>query len=113
TNTMRNMTSNIGSELVLSGTQVALGFAPEDEIDTERPLRERLMRRLRETFRPEFLNRIDEIIVFHKLSEEQLEQITTLLLEDTKRKAHAQGVNVEFAPEARSEEHTSELQSRE
>jgi ATP-dependent Clp protease ATP-binding subunit ClpC len=100
TNTVLIMTSNVGSELVLSGTQGALGFAPEDESDTERPLRERLMRRLRETFRPEFLNRIDEIIVFHKLSEEQLEQITTLLLEDTKRKAHAQGVNVEFAPEA-------------
>ena len=100
TNTVLIMTSNVGSELVLSGTQGALGFAPEDESDTERPLRERLMRRLRETFRPEFLNRIDEIIVFHKLSEEQMEQITTLLLEDTKRKAHAQGVNVEFAPEA-------------
>jgi len=100
TNTVLIMTSNIGSELITSGTQGALGFAPADEADTDRPLRERLMRRLREQFRPEFLNRIDEIIVFRKLAAEQLEQITSLLLEQTKRRAHAQDVTVEFTPEA-------------
>ncbi|GAB2958800.1 ATP-dependent Clp protease ATP-binding subunit [Amycolatopsis acidiphila] len=99
-NTVLIMTSNIGSELIVSGTQGALGFGRADESDTERPLRERLMRRLRETFRPEFLNRIDEIIVFRKLEAEQLEQITELLLEQTKRRAHAQDVTVEFTPEA-------------
>ncbi|EIE98178.1 ATP-dependent Clp protease ATP-binding subunit [Saccharomonospora glauca] len=100
TNTVLIMTSNIGSELVLSGTQGSLGFAPQDEGEAENPLRERLMRRLRENFRPEFLNRIDEIIVFRKLSSEQLQQVTRLLLEETRRKAHAQGVDVEFSPEA-------------
>ncbi len=100
TNTVLIMTSNIGSELVLSGTQGALGFAPPREDDTEAPLRERLMRRLREHFRPEFLNRIDEIIVFRKLSAEQLQQITSLLLEETRRKAHAQDVEVRVEPEA-------------
>jgi ATP-dependent Clp protease ATP-binding subunit ClpC len=100
TNTVLIMTSNIGSELVLSGTQGAIGFSPKDEEQVDEPLRERLMRRLRDNFRPEFLNRIDEIIVFRKLSAEQLQQITTLLLEETRRKAHAQGVDVEFAPEA-------------
>ncbi|WP_199430121.1 ATP-dependent Clp protease ATP-binding subunit [Qaidamihabitans albus] len=94
-NTVLIMTSNIGSELVLSGTQGALGFAPPRESDTEQPLRDRLMRRLRESFRPEFLNRIDEIIVFRRLSAEQLQRITTLLLEETRRKAHAQDVEVE------------------
>jgi ATP-dependent Clp protease ATP-binding subunit ClpC len=100
TNTVLIMTSNIGSELVLSGTQGALGFAPPSEDDTEGPLRERLMRRLRESFRPEFLNRVDEIIVFRKLSSEQLQQITSLLLEDTRRKAHAQDVDVDVDDEA-------------
>jgi ATP-dependent Clp protease ATP-binding subunit ClpC len=99
-NTVLIMTSNIGSELIASSTQGALGFASAAEPDTERPLRERLLRRLREDFRPEFLNRIDEIIVFRKLAAEQLEQITELLLERTKRRAHAQGVTVEFSPEA-------------
>ena len=83
-NTVLIMTSNIGSELMVSSTQWALGFAPASETDTERPVRERLMRRLRDEFRPEFLNRIDDIIVFRRLVHEQLRQITELLLEDTK-----------------------------
>jgi ATP-dependent Clp protease ATP-binding subunit ClpC len=96
TNTVLIMTSNLGSELIVSGTQGALGFTPEREDETDRPLRERLMRKLRESFRPEFLNRIDDIIVFRRLEADQLNRITELLLEDTKRRAHAQDVDVEF-----------------
>ncbi|UQS24147.1 ATP-dependent Clp protease ATP-binding subunit [Amycolatopsis thermalba] len=99
TNTVLIMTSNIGSEIISSSTQGALGFGT-DRGDAEGPLRDRLMRRLRESFRPEFLNRIDEIIVFRKLAVRQLEQITELMLEQTKRRAHAQGITLEFTPEA-------------
>jgi ATP-dependent Clp protease ATP-binding subunit ClpC len=100
TNTVIIMTSNIGSDLVTSSTQGALGFTPVDERDTEQPLRERLMRRLRETFRPEFLNRIDEIIVFRRLEAEQLHRITELMLEHTKRRAHAQNIDLDVTPDA-------------
>ncbi|MCP2254057.1 ATP-dependent Clp protease ATP-binding subunit ClpC [Prauserella aidingensis] len=100
TNTVLIMTSNIGSELVLSGTQGALGFAAASGDDGDEPLRERLMRRLRDNFRPEFLNRIDEIIVFRKLTSDQLEQVTSLLLEETRRKARAQDVEVDVTQEA-------------
>jgi ATP-dependent Clp protease ATP-binding subunit ClpC len=99
-NTVLIMTSNIGSELIVSSTAGALGFAPPREDDTERPLRERLMRKLRENFRPEFLNRIDETIVFRRLESDQLNRITELLLERTKRRAHAQDIELEFSPEA-------------
>ena len=58
------------------------------------------MQRLRESFRPEFLNRIDEIIVFRHLDETQLRQITSLLLEETTRRLHAQAITVEFTTEA-------------
>ncbi|GAA1232304.1 hypothetical protein GCM10009676_14330 [Prauserella halophila] len=58
------------------------------------------MRRLRDNFRPEFLNRIDEIIVFRKLTSEQLEQVTSLLLEETRRKARAQDVEVDVSEDA-------------
>ena len=58
------------------------------------------MRRLRESFRPEFLNRIDEIIVFTQLSLEELRQITRLQLERTRRRLHAQGVFVYFTQPA-------------
>ena len=58
------------------------------------------MRRLRESFRPEFLNRIDEIVVFQQLETDQLAQITRLLLEETRRRLSAQGIEVEFTDEA-------------
>src|SRR5262249_57553403 len=60
----------------------------------------RVMSRLRESFRPEFLNRIDEIIVFRHLDETQLRQITSLLLEETTRRLHAQDISVDFTTEA-------------
>ena len=60
------------------------------------------MRRLQENFRPEFLNRIDEIIIFRRLEAEQLRQITELLLEETRRRLHAQDIQVEFTTGRRS-----------
>ena len=54
----------------------------------------------REAFRPEFLNRIDEIVVFQQLDTSQLERITDLMLEDTRRRLRAQDIDVEFTPEA-------------
>ena len=61
-------------------------------------LRDRLMRRLQEHFRPEFLNRIDEIIIFRRLEAEQLRQITELLLEETRRRLHAQDIDGRVHP---------------
>ncbi|SCF23749.1 ATP-dependent Clp protease ATP-binding subunit ClpC [Micromonospora viridifaciens] len=95
-NTVLIMTSNLGSELI-TGTQRTVGFAtgePGQQEATE--LRERLMRRLQENFRPEFLNRIDEIIIFQRLEAQQLRQITELLLEETRRRLHAQDIQVDF-----------------
>ncbi|MCT2582901.1 ATP-dependent Clp protease ATP-binding subunit [Actinophytocola gossypii] len=99
-NTVLVMTSNLGSELITAGTQGALGFTPSNEGDTDKQLRDRLMRVLRDSFRPEFLNRIDEIIVFRRLEEEQLRRITELMLEQTRRRAHAQDIELEFTDAA-------------
>ncbi|MFI2713712.1 ATP-dependent Clp protease ATP-binding subunit [Micromonospora sp. NPDC018662] len=96
-NTVLIMTSNLGSELI-TGTQRTVGFAtgePGEQESTE--LRERLMRRLQENFRPEFLNRIDEVIIFQRLEAEQLREITGLLLEETRRRLHAQDIQVEIS----------------
>ncbi|MDG4819790.1 ATP-dependent Clp protease ATP-binding subunit [Micromonospora sp. WMMD956] len=96
-NTVLIMTSNLGSELI-TGSQRAVGFGA-GEPGTEREsdeLRERLMRRLQENFRPEFLNRIDEVIIFRRLEQQQLRQITELLLEETRRRLHAQDIDVAF-----------------
>ncbi|KWW99587.1 ATP-dependent Clp protease ATP-binding subunit [Carbonactinospora thermoautotrophica] len=86
-NTVVIMTSNLGADLIMArgGDPAALA-----------ELRETLMRLLQRAFRPEFLNRIDEIIIFRGLDREQLRQITGLLLEDTRRRLHAQNVTLEL-----------------
>jgi len=80
-----------------------LGFAGDraaSEAGQQDAMQEQLMRTLRESFRPEFLNRIDEIIVFNQLSREELRQITRLQLERTRRRLHAQDVVVHFTQPA-------------
>ena len=63
-------------------------------------LKEELMELLRGSFRPEFINRIDEIIVFRALTDEQLAEITKLLLDRLSRRLRAQRIEVEFSEEA-------------
>ncbi|HVT66863.1 MAG TPA: ATP-dependent Clp protease ATP-binding subunit [Trebonia sp.] len=94
-NTVVIMTSNLGSEVI---GRRRLGF--DGGTDSGGDLQNRVMGRLREAFRPEFLNRIDEIIVFRQLDEPQLRQITSLLLEETTRRLHAQDISVDFTGEA-------------
>ncbi|WP_031468510.1 ATP-dependent Clp protease ATP-binding subunit [Sciscionella sediminilitoris] len=92
-NTVLIMTSNLGSEII-SSRGGALGFRGESE--DQQPLRDRLMGKLRESFRPEFLNRIDEVVVFRRLDSEQLHTITGLLLQDTRDRLAGLGIGVEF-----------------
>lgn len=76
------MTSNLGSDVILhSGTRKSIGFEDEDARGTEEAgVREQVMQMLKDHFRPEFLNRIDEILVFHSLSEEEIGEIVELQL---------------------------------
>ncbi|MEQ4303525.1 ATP-dependent Clp protease ATP-binding subunit [Plantactinospora sp. B6F1] len=100
-NSVLIMTSNLGSELI-TGTQRSFGFGggAGDSVEEENTeLRDRLMRRLQEQFRPEFLNRVDEVIIFRRLETEQLRQITELLLNETRRRLHAQDIEVDFTTE--------------
>ncbi|MGX4688947.1 ATP-dependent Clp protease ATP-binding subunit [Streptomyces sp. JNUCC 63] len=99
TNTVIVMTSNLGSEAI-TRRGAGIGFGAGGAEADEEARREQILRPLREHFRPEFLNRIDEIVVFRQLTGEQLRQITDLLLEKTRRLLHAQGVAVEFTDAA-------------
>ena len=76
-NTVVIMTSNVGSETI---AKQPLGFTAQMGSAEGADLEQRLLEELRKAFRPEFLNRVDEIIVFKRLTEEQLEQIVDLLL---------------------------------
>ncbi|MDF3298657.1 ATP-dependent Clp protease ATP-binding subunit [Streptomyces tropicalis] len=99
THTVIVMTSNLGSEAV-SRRGAGIGFGAGDGEADEEARREQVLRPLREHFRPEFLNRIDEIVAFRRLSPEELRQITQLLLEGTRRLLKAQGVGVDFTEAA-------------
>ena len=95
-NTIIIMTSNVGASTIKK--QKALGFAiGDDENENEYELmKENVMEELKRSFRPEFLNRIDDIIVFHKLKEEDLEQIVALMLEFVTDRLNNQDINISF-----------------
>jgi ATP-dependent Clp protease ATP-binding subunit ClpC len=96
-NTIVVLTSNVGADALAYRTTV--GFT-RGEDEAARSMREQAMEALRGAFRPEFLNRIDEIVVFHALSREQMGGIVERLLESTRRKLHGQGVTLEVTPAA-------------
>ena len=85
------MTSNLGAHMIQDAARTKTGY---DELKTQ------LMDVLRQSFRPEFINRIDEIIVFRALTDAQLVQITGLLLDRLARRLHAQRIEVVFTDDA-------------
>jgi ATP-dependent Clp protease ATP-binding subunit ClpC len=102
-NTVVIMTSNLGSEF-LASKGGALGFTAGSSegngYGSEKALRDRVMGRLRESMRPEFLNRIDEILLFRKLDREQLRAIVRLQLARTEARLAAQGISLAVTEEA-------------
>ncbi|CAN5757146.1 ATP-dependent chaperone ClpB [soil metagenome] len=93
-NTVVIMTSNVGSQYITA-------YAGRDEQPYEQ-MKQQVTESLRAVFRPEFLNRIEEIIVFHALSEEDLSQIVELLLNDLSRRLSEHELELELTPAARS-----------
>ncbi|MCZ4550960.1 ATP-dependent Clp protease ATP-binding subunit [Gordonia rubripertincta] len=98
-NTVLIMTSNLGSDII-SSKSGGLGFNSGVTGAAEKPMREKVMGRLRESMRPEFLNRIDEIVIFRKLDTVQLHEITDLLLADSRKRLGAKGIEIEFSSAA-------------
>ncbi|WP_285113663.1 ATP-dependent Clp protease ATP-binding subunit [Leifsonia sp. fls2-241-R2A-40a] len=100
-NTVVIMTSNLGSEFLASRSG-ALGFVPagSDGFASEKDIRDRVMGKLREAMRPEFLNRIDEIVLFRKLDAEQLRDIVRLLLNATASRLSAREIAFEVTDAA-------------
>jgi ATP-dependent Clp protease ATP-binding subunit ClpC len=96
------MTSNLGSEFLASRSG-ALGFVASDSANgfgSDKDLRGRVMGKLREAMRPEFLNRIDEIVLFRKLEATQLQQIVRLLLGATEKRLAARDIHLVVADDA-------------
>ena len=91
-NTVIIMTSNIGSEQLLEGIQ-------DDKIPDD--VRQNVLTSLRRNFRPEFLNRVDEIVVFKPLSLDEIEQIVDLLIDQLRLRLNERGIKLELTEPAR------------
>lgn len=103
-NTIIIMTSNIGARLITEKQQERLGFATAGETDAaehdfERT-KELVMGELKKVFRPEFINRVDDIIVFHKLLHEDIQRIAGKMLEGLQKQLSDMEIAVEFTPAA-------------
>ncbi|PIR47941.1 type VI secretion system ATPase TssH [Candidatus Uhrbacteria bacterium CG10_big_fil_rev_8_21_14_0_10_50_16] len=109
-NTVIVMTSNIGSDIILdSGTRSTIGFNGESDTvadtatsrqDTE--LHEKIMHLIKQQFRPEFLNRIDDIIIFHSLGKKEIRKIVDLQVARVAERVELQGLTLEVSDKAKT-----------
>ena len=102
-NTVIIMTSNVGARLITD--KKSLGFSHADEKSDEQKdyeaTKKEVMDELKREFRPEFLNRIDEIIVFHKLNDDEISKIIDIMLEEVKKRLNSQKYQIVFTPEVK------------
>jgi ATP-dependent Clp protease ATP-binding subunit ClpC len=102
-NTVVIMTSNVGANLIRKESR--MGFKPEGMATAAtkdyEAMKERVMEELKRTFRPEFLNRVDEIIVFHSLNEEHIKRIVGLMLKSVTKRIAEYGLYLEFTDTAK------------
>jgi ATP-dependent Clp protease ATP-binding subunit ClpC len=97
-NTVLIMTSNLGTADL---RKVNLGFGKNDEAVSYERMKEKVNDALKQHFRPEFLNRIDETIVFHELSKEEVVEIVDLMMKRVANQLESQGIGIELTQEAK------------
>ena len=93
------MTSNVGANYIKK--QPVMGFQPADEEKNYENMKNRLLDELKKTFRPEFLNRVDDLIVFKSLTEEDISHIVNLMLEDLAKRVSDYGLQLDVSKEAK------------
>ncbi len=95
-NTVIIMTSNVGSEYLMN-------LSKEEFEKNYDKIKEQIMEELKKRFRPEFLNRIDEIIIFHPLAEEEIKRIVDLLISKLNKRLEERGIKIKLTEEAKTE----------
>jgi ATP-dependent Clp protease ATP-binding subunit ClpA len=98
-NTIIIMTSNIGSEYIAK--MAPLGFVKEEK-ESHQSLKEKVLEVLKEKFRPEFLNRIDEIIIFNYLGEKEIQKIVEIELEKVAKRLLKKGIKINVLKSAKT-----------
>jgi ATP-dependent Clp protease ATP-binding subunit ClpC len=95
------MTSNLGTRDIQKGPGIGFAVKPDERMSYDR-MKEKVMEELKRSFRPEFLNRIDEVIVFHSLSREDVKSIVDLMMKRVREQLKAKDVDIELTDAAKS-----------
>ena len=98
-NTVIIMTSNVGARLI-TDKKISFGFSGSEDDNTD--VKEKVLGELKTTFRPEFLNRVDDVIVFSKLTKPQIENIAEKMLVNLAKRVENIGIKLEFADAVKS-----------
>ena len=99
-NTIIIMTSNVGARLITE-KKSSLGFFADNSSESDKEkLKETVMAELKKVFKPEFLNRVDDIIVFNKLTEKDINLIAKNMLKDVKNRAQSLNIEIDFTEKA-------------
>jgi ATP-dependent Clp protease ATP-binding subunit ClpC len=97
-NTILIMTSNVGAEMFM-GT--GMGFTPKDDLEDFESIKKGLLAEVRNLFRPEFLNRLDDIVVFKPLTKEDITHIVDIEFKGIQERLEERGINITLSPEAK------------
>ncbi|MGH2555932.1 MAG: AAA family ATPase, partial [Actinomycetota bacterium] len=100
-NTVIIMTSNLGTRDIQKGASIGFAAKADEQMTYDR-MKERVMEELKRSFRPEFLNRIDEVIVFHSLSREDVKAIVDLMMKRVREQLKAKDVEIELTDDAKN-----------
>ncbi|MBQ9298656.1 MAG: ATP-dependent Clp protease ATP-binding subunit [Clostridia bacterium] len=91
------MTSNVGARLISENKTLGFGSSSDEKVEQKyEETKKQVMAELKKTFRPEFINRIDDIIVFHKLTTNEIDKIIDLMLAETKKRLEVQGIKIDL-----------------
>ncbi|MBQ1252618.1 MAG: ATP-dependent Clp protease ATP-binding subunit, partial [Firmicutes bacterium] len=101
-NTIIIMTSNIGAENVYQTNKKSMGFLSDTAEDDHASIKEKYMADLKKSFRPEFINRVDEIIVFHSLEQSDIVAIAELMLKELDGRLKEQRITLDVTAEAKA-----------
>ena len=100
-NTIIIMTSNVGASMISTGSKLGFSVSSDESKDKYERLKETVTEEMKKSFKPEFLNRIDETIVFSHLSKPEIRQIVDLLFKDLFKRLEAQDLKIEVSEEVK------------
>lgn len=102
-NTIVVMTSNVGAQELRDRKFAGFGTTTDANAQDYETIKSTMMKELKETFKPEFINRVDDIIVFHSLEKEHLTEIVSLMIEQLQERLIDQNINIEVTDKAKAQ----------